>query len=69
MNCKERTAENPDLGTHDCHMSCPKYKEYKKDHFAWAKAIFDKRMHDMELNCVERKRFSKYYDDKNRGRI
>ena len=30
-DCEDRTAENPELGTHDCHGTCEKYKEYRQE--------------------------------------
>lgn len=69
LGCAKRTAENPDLGIHDCHAACEIYQKYKKDHTEWSKAVFAKRMDDVELNEVEKLRFKKYIIAKRKGRI
>lgn len=29
--CKDRTAEDPERGTKDCHSGCEKYREFQKE--------------------------------------
>lgn len=29
--CKDRTAEDPDKGTRDCHRDCEKYKQFRRE--------------------------------------
>lgn len=29
--CKDRTGENPETGARDCHITCEKYKQFKRE--------------------------------------
>lgn len=43
-DCKDRTAENPELGTKDCHSGCDRYREWKQQHTEKKKKIRRARM-------------------------
>lgn len=34
--CRDRTAEDPESGTRDCHIDCEKYKQYKRELAEWS---------------------------------
>lgn len=33
--CKDRIAEDPETGARDCHITCERYKEFKKELAEW----------------------------------
>lgn len=58
-DCKNRVAENPELGTEDCHKTCQAYKQYKEELMEY-KFEVAKRQHDSKLG--ERPWMRRYYD-------
>ena len=68
-DCKNRTAENPELGTKDCHKSCALYQKYKEDHLEWSQIVFSQRMDELSNETTIRRRFQKYNKAKAKGLI
>lgn len=52
-DCDRRTAENPDLGTHDCHSACETYQKYREEQFAYNKKIQDEKVKNCRLTDIE----------------
>ena len=44
--CKDRVAEDPDTGARDCHITCEKYKRFKKELAEWYSDYHKKRVLD-----------------------
>lgn len=69
LNCPDRTAENPELGTHDCHSECPKYLKFKEEHLVWSRENFKEHMAEATLNNMRRDRFEKWNKAKSKGYV
>lgn len=41
--CKDRTAEDPESGTRDCHRDCKRYKQFKRELAEWYTYIHTRR--------------------------
>ena len=48
LDCKFRTAEDPDKGTEDCHRKCEKYAQYKEE-LAVYKRELNRKRHTQKL--------------------
>ena len=44
--CRDRTAEDPDTGARDCHRTCEKYKQFKRELAAWYADYYKQRKLD-----------------------
>ena len=48
--CKDRTAEDPEKGTRDCHRTCEKYRLFKKELADWHREYYkEKKAADLSL--------------------
>lgn len=69
LGCKNRTAENPDIGTHDCHSRCELYQDYKKQHRDWSYIVYKERNKENVANDFQKKQYEKYNEAKKKGYI
>ncbi len=69
FNCEDRTAENPELGTKDCHSRCERYKKYKEDHREWSKIVFSQKMDEVQQVALKRQRFKEWNKAKLKGYV
>lgn len=59
--CDHRTAENPELGTHDCHGSCEVYQAYREDQFAYNKMIQNEKVKNCRLTDIQWSVYRKHH--------
>lgn len=54
--CKDRTAENPEQGTEDCHKDCQKYAEWKEKDWAFKGIRYREKHNEINSYITERRR-------------